>query len=114
MNIIITSSATSQVVPAEAVSDMCPGTWATAVLAQYFHGSSRSSDRSDSNDICRLGDTMKACQDRKITRTDLETLEMGVGNNRTSFCLENTAKKCKEKENPKAQMFDKLKKTGEL
>lgn len=40
---------------------------------------------------------MKACQDRKVTRKDLETLEMGVENNRMSFCLENTAKKCKEK-----------------
>lgn len=40
---------------------------------------------------------MKACQNRKITRKDLVTLEMGVENSRMSFRLENTAKKCKEK-----------------
>lgn len=40
---------------------------------------------------------MIVCQNRKRTRKDLETLEMGVENNRMSFCLENTAKKCKGK-----------------
>lgn len=65
MNITVTSSTTSQVVPAEAASGMCPGTWATAVLAQYFHGSSRSSNRSDSNDICRLGDIGKLARTGK-------------------------------------------------
>lgn len=101
MNTSVTSSPTLQVVSAEVSTGTLPGTRAKSVLMQYFHGSSRSSNKSDNNDICRLGDTMKACQDRKITRTNLETFKMEVENNRMSFCLENTAKKCKEKKNPK-------------
>jgi len=97
MNTITTSSPTLQVISAEVSTSVLPGTYATSVLMQYFHGSSRSSNKSDSNDTCRLGDTMQACQDRKITRKDLETLEMGIANNRTSFCFENIDKKCKQK-----------------
>lgn len=92
MNNSITSS-TFPGVSAGVTSNVLPATHAKSGLTQYFHGSSRSSNKSDSNDIRRPGDTMKACQDRKITRKDLETLETGVGNNRMSFCLENTAKK---------------------
>lgn len=97
MNTTITSSPTLQVISAEVSTGMLPGTCAKSGFMQYFHGSSRSTNKSDSNDICRLGDTMKACQNRKITRKDLVTLEMGVENSRMSFRLENTAKKCKEK-----------------
>lgn len=52
--------------------------------------------------------------EQENTRKDLETLKMGVENDRMSFHLENTAKKCKGKKKSKAQMFDERKKTGEL
>lgn len=66
--------------------DMCKSD-----LMQYFHGYSRSSYKSDSNNICRLGDTTNASQERKIKRVGLETLEMGAENNSMNFCSENIA-----------------------